>query len=189
MISLRDIRFAYSVGDFELRVSALEIERGEAVAMVGPSGAGKTTITYLLPRLYDPTEGRITLDGHDLRDVTLSSLRDQIGIVLQETTLFAASIRERHPGAFGTVMGQVRRWGWLVAAIVYIIGSMWYFEFGRLLDASERVLALLRAIAAAQSMTFVMATHDPVLVEFADTVYDLQDGRLVTRVGQNHALS
>ncbi len=72
---------------------SFEIEPGQLVALVGPSGAGKTTVTYMLPRLYDPTDGRITLDGHDLRDITLVSLADQIGMVTQETYLFHDSIR------------------------------------------------------------------------------------------------
>jgi ATP-binding cassette subfamily B protein len=67
-------------------------EPGRLVALVGPSGAGKTTLTYLIPRLYDPTGGRILLDGHDLRDVTLDSLASQIGMVTQETYLFHDSI-------------------------------------------------------------------------------------------------
>jgi ATP-binding cassette subfamily B protein len=71
-----------------LKHVSFEVEPGELVALVGPSGAGKTTITYLLPRLYDPTKGRILLDGIDLRDVTLESLAHQIGIVTQETYLF-----------------------------------------------------------------------------------------------------
>jgi ATP-binding cassette subfamily B protein len=66
---------------------------GSLVALVGPSGAGKTTMTYLIPRLYDPTGGRILIDGHDLRDVTLASLTGQIGMVTQETYLFHDTIR------------------------------------------------------------------------------------------------
>ena len=69
------------------------IAPGQLVALVGPSGAGKTTLTYLIPRLYDATEGRILLDGRDLRDVTLDSLAAQIGVVTQETHLFHDTIR------------------------------------------------------------------------------------------------
>jgi ATP-binding cassette subfamily B protein len=72
---------------------AFTIQPGQLVALVGPSGAGKTTMTYLIPRLYDPTEGRILLDGHDLREVTLDSLSEQIGMVTQETHLFHDTIR------------------------------------------------------------------------------------------------
>jgi ATP-binding cassette subfamily B protein len=82
---------------------SFEIEPGELVALVGRSGAGKTTVTYLLPRLYDPTEGRITLDGYDLRDVTQESLARQIGMVTQETYLFHDTVRANllyaRPGA------------------------------------------------------------------------------------------
>jgi ATP-binding cassette subfamily B protein len=69
------------------------IEPGQLVALVGPSGAGKTTITYLIPRLYDPTGGRILIDGHDIKDVSLKSLADNIGMVTQETYLFYDTIR------------------------------------------------------------------------------------------------
>ena len=76
-----------------LKNLSFEIEPGQLVALVGHSGAGKTTVTYLLPRLYDPTEGRITLDGYDLRDVDQESLADQIGMVTQETYLFHDTVR------------------------------------------------------------------------------------------------
>jgi len=72
----------------------LEVAPGRRVALTGPSGAGKSTLVSLLPRLYDPTAGRVTVDGHDLRDLTLESLRSQIAIVLQDSVLFAASVRD-----------------------------------------------------------------------------------------------
>ena len=72
---------------------SFRVEPGQLVALVGPSGAGKTTLTYLIPRLYDPTEGRILIDGHDLKEVTLESLSAQIGMVTQETHLFHDTIR------------------------------------------------------------------------------------------------
>ena len=82
----------------QARLNALEdvsfmASPGQLVALVGPSGAGKTTLTYLIPRLYDPSEGRILLDNHDLRYVTLDSLSDQIGMVTQENHLFHDTIR------------------------------------------------------------------------------------------------
>lgn len=76
-----------------LKDVSFDIEPGKLVALVGPSGAGKTTITYLIPRLYDPTEGRVLIDNHDIRDVKLSSLADNIGMVTQETYLFYDTIR------------------------------------------------------------------------------------------------
>src|SRR5581483_4420454 len=76
-----------------LRDVTFTVRPGQLAALVGPSGAGKTTITYLLPRLYDPTAGQILLDGHDLRDVTLDSLTANIGMVTQEPYLFHDTIR------------------------------------------------------------------------------------------------
>jgi len=67
---------------------------GQTIALVGATGSGKTTVANLIPRFYDVTSGQVMVDGLDVRDVTLGSLRRQIGIVMQETTLFSGSIRE-----------------------------------------------------------------------------------------------
>jgi ATP-binding cassette subfamily B protein len=72
----------------------LTVEPGEAIAVVGATGSGKTTLVTLLTRLYDPTEGRVTLDGHDLRDLTVTSLRGHVGFAFEEPSLFSASVRE-----------------------------------------------------------------------------------------------
>lgn len=87
------IAFQYADGQPVLRGISLSISHGESVALVGPSGGGKTTLANLLPRFYDPTAGRVTIDGVDLRHVTLESLRSQIGLVTQETTLFHETVR------------------------------------------------------------------------------------------------
>ncbi|MGD8553874.1 MAG: ABC transporter ATP-binding protein [Anaerolineales bacterium] len=79
---------------YALRDISFEIQPGEVAALVGPSGAGKTTVTYLLPRLYDPTAGSVTLDGRDLRQLPLDWLSQHVGMVTQETYLYHASIRE-----------------------------------------------------------------------------------------------
>ena len=94
-IRFENVGFRYfSSGVAVLKDISFDVRLGETVALLGATGSGKTTIINLVPRFYDPTEGRITIDGQDLRDVTLDSLRSQIGIVLQETTLFAGTIRE-----------------------------------------------------------------------------------------------
>ncbi len=91
-IRFEGLSFAYE-GDAVLRVVDVTIRRGEVVALVGSSGAGKSTLVNLLPRYFDPDRGRVTIDGADIRDVSLKSLRAQIGIVTQDTVLFNDSIR------------------------------------------------------------------------------------------------
>ena len=79
--------------DVALEDISFRAKPGQLVALVGPSGAGKTTLTYLIPRLYDPTSGVIRIDGHDLKDMTLDSLSSAIGMVTQETYMFHDTIR------------------------------------------------------------------------------------------------
>jgi len=98
------VQFAYPGSDKTvLRGLDLAIHPGETLALVGATGAGKTTVATLLARLHDATGGRVTLDGHDVRDLTLRSLRGQVGFAFEEPTLFSASVRENlligHPDA------------------------------------------------------------------------------------------
>ncbi len=93
-VRFENVSFAYFRRHRVLDRVSLEARPGQVVALLGATGSGKSTIINLIPRFYDPTEGRITIDGYDTRKVTLASLRDQIGIVLQETTLFAATVAE-----------------------------------------------------------------------------------------------
>lgn len=92
-LAFEDVRFAYDTGKPVLHGVSFEARPGELVALVGPSGSGKTTINYLAARLYDPEAGRVSLDGHDLRELTLDSLAAAVGAVTQETFLFHDTVR------------------------------------------------------------------------------------------------
>jgi ATP-binding cassette subfamily B protein len=102
-VRFEDVSFAYEHGRPILRGVSLDIEAGETVALVGPTGAGKTTLVSLIPRFFDPTHGRVLIDGHDVRKVQLPSLRSQVALVLQEPFLFPLTIAENiaygRPGA------------------------------------------------------------------------------------------
>jgi subfamily B ATP-binding cassette protein MsbA len=93
-VQFSQVNFHYRTGAEILHAIDVQVAPGEVIALVGPSGSGKTTLVNLLPRFYDPTAGSIRIDGQDLRDITLESLREQIGIVPQETLLFSGSIYE-----------------------------------------------------------------------------------------------
>jgi subfamily B ATP-binding cassette protein MsbA len=113
-LSFEKVRFAYGDGPDVLHSIDFEVKPGEVVALAGLSGSGKSTIAALLPRLYDPTGGRITLDGVDLRDIKVQSLRDLIGAVPQDVTLFHGTVRDNiaygSPGAeLNDVVAAARR--------------------------------------------------------------------------------
>ena len=94
-VTFKDVTFRYFGGsDPVLKNVSFEAQPGQTIALLGMTGSGKTTIINLIPRFYDVSEGAVLIDGHDVRDVTMDSLRSQIGIVLQETNLFSGTIRD-----------------------------------------------------------------------------------------------
>jgi len=108
-VRFEDVHFAYDDGRPVLAGVSLEVRPGERLALLGPTGAGKSTLASLIVRFYDPQAGRVTIDGHDLRDVTVLSLRQQVTVMLQEQILFHTSIRDNI--AFGSPrpIEEVRR--------------------------------------------------------------------------------
>jgi subfamily B ATP-binding cassette protein MsbA len=92
-ISFQNVSFTYDDSGYVLRNINFEVKKGQVVAIVGPSGAGKSTLVDLIPRFYDPTEGSVKIDGRDIREISMSSLRRLMGIVTQETILFNDTVR------------------------------------------------------------------------------------------------
>ncbi|NPV07895.1 MAG: ABC transporter ATP-binding protein [Anaerolineae bacterium] len=93
-VRFQKVSFTYDGEQRALDGVSLEAKPGQMIALVGPSGAGKTTLVHLIPRFYDVQEGSVTIDGHDVRSVTLKSLRDAVGVAMQDVFIFDASIRE-----------------------------------------------------------------------------------------------
>src|SRR5262249_3109869 len=95
LVELDQVHFRYSGDEQEgLRGLSFKVAPGRTVAILGTTGAGKSTLVNLLPRFYDVTAGSVRIDGYDLREVTLASLRSQVGIVLQEALLFSGTVRD-----------------------------------------------------------------------------------------------
>ncbi len=107
-VRFQNVSFAYGEGPDVLREIEIDARPGQIIALLGATGSGKSTILHLIPHFYDVTGGRLTIDGHDVRDVTLSSLRRNIGLVLQDTFLFNATLRDNIAyGAAGATDEQI----------------------------------------------------------------------------------
>ncbi|MBC7978860.1 MAG: ATP-binding cassette domain-containing protein, partial [Myxococcales bacterium] len=154
-------------------VSAL-IPAGQLVALVGPSGAGKTTISSLIPRLYDVSEGSVTVDGHDVRDLTQSSLRDAIGVVSQDPHLFHDTVIS---DGGGSLSGGQRQRVAIARAVIRNPGIMLLDEATSALDNSteKRVIENLER----QRCTRITVAHRLSTVRNADLIVVMDKGRIV----------
>jgi subfamily B ATP-binding cassette protein MsbA len=149
------VHFRYGEGDRVLEDVSFHVAPGEMVALVGPSGAGKTSIANLLCRFYDPENGRVLVDGHDLREVQVQSLRKHIAVVLQDTFLFNTTVRENlrygKPGASEEEMVRAAKTAY-AHAFIRDLPAGYDTEIGergvKLSGGQKQRLALARAILA-----------------------------------------
>jgi ATP-binding cassette subfamily B protein len=154
-VTFEGVGFRYpGYGDWILRDVDLEVEAGETVALVGLTGSGKTTLAMLVPRLYDVSKGCVRIDGVDVRDVTLRSLRRQVAVGFEEATLFSASVRENVTLGNADATDQEVEDALLVAQAQFVHDLPWGLdtrigEQGMTLSGGQRQrIALARAILA-----------------------------------------
>lgn len=176
-VVFEDVRFSYVPGVPVLRGISIEIPRGQVVALVGPNGAGKTTLLSLLPRFIDPDGGRVLIDGRDLREVTLLSLRRQIGIVTQEPFLFSGTVEENirygRPGATEDEVWQAAR----VANAFDFISS---FPLGFRTEVGERGQRLSGGQIQRIALARAVINNPPILIlDEATSAVDAESERSI----------
>ena len=187
-VDFNDVVFRYEKdGRNILNLVDFHVEPGRTIALVGPTGAGKTTIINLLSRFYDVSEGSVTIDGYDVRDVTLASLRRQMGVMLQDTFIFSGNVREELPDGYDTV---VEERGSTLSA-----GQRQLIAFARVLLADPRILILDEATSNIDTRTeealqaglqhllkgrtsFIIA-HRLSTIENADEIFYIDHGQIV----------
>lgn len=160
-ITYNNVSFGYEGKDYILKGINLHIREGETVALVGPSGAGKTTICSLLPRFYDIAEGEVTIDGIDIRQMTLSSLRSQIGVVQQEVFLFDGTIRENI--AYGK-LGATEEEIWTAARQAQLEEVITSYEEGMETIIGERGVKLSGGQKQRLSIARMFLKNPPILI-------------------------
>lgn len=160
-ITYNNVSFGYEGKDYILKGINLQIREGETVALVGPSGAGKTTICSLLPRFYDIAEGEVTIDGIDIRQMTLSSLRSQIGVVQQEVFLFDGTIRENI--AYGK-LGATEEEIWTAARQAQLEEVITSYEEGMETIIGERGVKLSGGQKQRLSIARMFLKNPPILI-------------------------
>ena len=182
-IRFEDVEFGYVDGQPVLRDLNLTIAAGETFSLVGTTGAGKSTIAKLVTRFYDPTAGRVLVDGYDLRDVTLRSLRRQLGVVPQEPFLFGGSLRDNisfaRPGATDDELMEACRAVGLDELVERLPGGLDapVYERGSSLSSGERqLLALARAFLASPRV---------LILDEATSSLDLRSESIIERALDN----
>src|SRR2546422_1257726 len=176
-VLFEDVRFSYVPGVPVLRGISVAIDGGQVVALVGPNGSGKTTLLSLLPRFIDPDGGRVLIDGSDLREATLASLRRQIGIVTQEPFLFSGTIEDNirygRPGASEEEVWQAAR----VANAFDFIGSL---PRGFRTEVGERGQRLSGGQIQRIALARAVINNPPILIlDEATSAVDAESDRLI----------